>query len=94
MCAWIFVCFTGVCPQRPREVYVKAGEMASLLCPHTGHQESLIWTSHILPEGKLDLTKDTSSADHGETGLLVHGRSLVVLNASISHQGNYSCSLG
>ncbi|XP_056881795.1 interleukin-1 receptor type 2-like isoform X2 [Takifugu flavidus] len=88
------ILLTGVCPQRPREVYVKAGEMASLFCPHTGHQQRLTWTSHILPERDLDLTEDMSSSERRRTGLLVHGRNLVVLEASINHQGNYSCSLG
>ncbi|XP_011608353.2 interleukin-1 receptor accessory protein-like isoform X1 [Takifugu rubripes] len=88
------ILLTGVCPQRPREVYVKAGEMASLFCPHTGHQQRLTWTSHILPERDLDLTEDMSSSERRRTGLLVHGRNLVVLEASVNHQGNYSCSLG
>lgn len=86
----VLPCFTGVCPQRPREVYVKAGEMVSLLCPQTQHRQKLMWRRHILPEGDLDLSEDM----FGRTGLLVHGQSLVVLNASVSHQGNYSCSLG
>lgn len=86
----LLTCFTGVCAQTSREVYVKAGEMASLLCPLTEHQQRLVWSGPNLPEGRLDLTEDVLR----RTGLLVYGRSLVVLNASVSHQGNYSCSLG
>lgn len=86
----LLACFAGVCTQRPREVYVKAGEMVSLLCPQRQHNQKLIWTGHILPEGDLDLTEDVLR----RTGLLVLGKSLVVLNVSVSHQGNYSCSLG
>lgn len=80
----------AVCSQRPREVYVKAGQMVALLCPQTQHQQKLIWTSHVLPEGDLELTGEGLR----RTGLLVHGKGLLVLNASVSHQGNYSCSLG
>lgn len=79
-----------MCPQRPREVYVKAGQMVALLCPQTQHKQKLNWTSHVLPEGDLELTEE----GFGQTGLLVHGKSLMVLNASVGHQGNYSCSLG
>lgn len=92
----LLACFTGVCPQRPREVYVKAGEMVSLLCPRTQHQQKLVWTGPILPEGDLDLDLDLELSEEAfrRTGLLLHGKSLVVLSASVSHQGNYSCSLG
>ncbi|XP_036952063.1 interleukin-18 receptor 1-like isoform X1 [Acanthopagrus latus] len=87
---------TGVCPQRPKEKYVRAGEMVALQCPgYRGYDHSdgrLIWTSHTSQE--MDLTGDMSSAQQMETGVLVHGRSLVILNASVNHQGNYSCSQG
>ena len=88
--------FAGVCPRRPKEKYVRAGEMVALQCPgYRGYDHSdgrLIWTSHTSQE--MDLTGDMSSAQQRETGVLVHGRSLVILNASVNHQGNYSCSQG
>ncbi|XP_036952492.1 interleukin-18 receptor 1-like [Acanthopagrus latus] len=87
---------TGVCPRRPKEKYVRAGEMVALQCPgYRGYDHldgRLIWTSHTSQE--MDLTGDMSSAQQRETGVLVHGRSLVILNASVNHQGNYSCSQG
>ncbi|XP_073320953.1 interleukin-1 receptor accessory protein-like [Pagrus major] len=82
---------TGVCPRRPEEKYVRAGEMVALQCPHyRGYK--LIWTSHTTQE--MDLTSNMSSVEQMEIGVLVHGRSLVILNASLNHQGNYSCSQG
>lgn len=89
---WLLACFTGACPHRPREVYVKAGEMVSLLCPRRQNQQKLLWTSPILPEGDVDV--ELSEDGFRRTGLLVGGKSLVVLSASVSHQGNYSCSVG
>ncbi|XP_054464975.1 interleukin-18 receptor 1-like [Anoplopoma fimbria] len=86
---------TGVCPWRARETYVKAGEMVALFCPHyrgSSHGDAkVIWTSYTPQE--MDLTH-MSSAEQSQMGLLVYGRSLVILNAYVNHQGNYSCSLG
>ncbi|XP_073321058.1 interleukin-1 receptor type 1-like isoform X2 [Pagrus major] len=87
---------TGVCPRRPQEKYVRAGEMVALQCPrYRGYDRGdgkLIWTSHTTQE--MDLTSNMSSVEQMEMGVLVHGRSLVILNASVNHQGNYSCSQG
>nr|AGS55351.1 interleukin-18 receptor 1 [Sparus aurata] len=86
---------TGVCPRRPEEKYVRAGEMVALQCPRYEYDhgdDRLIWASHTTQE--VDLTSDMSSAEQMEMGVLVHGRSLVILNASVNHHGNYSCSQG
>ncbi|KAK9542973.1 hypothetical protein VZT92_000791 [Zoarces viviparus] len=86
---------TGVCPRRTTETYVKAGEMVALYCPHdrgsSRGDAKVIWTSYTTQE--MDLT-DMSSAEQRQMGVLVHGRSLVILSASVNHRGNYSCSLG
>ncbi|XP_033486238.1 interleukin-1 receptor type 2-like [Epinephelus lanceolatus] len=86
---------TGVCPQRPRDVNVKAGEMVALYCRpdrRNNHGDAgVIWRSYTTQE--MNLTA-MSSAEQAQMGLLVHGRSLVILSASIKHQGNYSCSQG
>ncbi|XP_068586730.1 interleukin-18 receptor 1-like isoform X2 [Cebidichthys violaceus] len=86
---------TGVCPRRTKETYVKAGEMVALYCPHgrgPSHGDAkVIWTSDITQE--MDLT-DMSSAEQRQMGVLVYGRSLVILSASANLGGNYSCSLG
>ncbi|XP_034077173.1 uncharacterized protein LOC117549400 isoform X2 [Gymnodraco acuticeps] len=87
---------TGVSPRSPRVIYVKAGEMVALYCPLNGEDNhcdaELIWTSP--PSQKIDQTPNMSSAEQRHRDLLVHGRSLVILNATANHQGNYSCSLG
>ncbi|XP_033941939.1 interleukin-1 receptor type 2-like isoform X2 [Pseudochaenichthys georgianus] len=87
---------TGVCPRSPTEIYVEAGEMVALNCRLNGednHRDAeLIWTSPSSQE--MDQTPNMSSAEQRNRDLLVHGRSLVILNATANHQGNYSCSLG
>ena len=77
-------------------IYVKAGEMVALYCPLNGEDNhcdaELSWTSP--PSQEMDQTPNMSSAEQRHRDLLVHGRSLVILNATVYHQGNYSCSLG
>ncbi|KAL3061162.1 hypothetical protein OYC64_009382 [Pagothenia borchgrevinki] len=87
---------TGVCPRSPTEIYVEAGEMMALNCTlnggHNHRDAELIWTSP--PSQEMDQTPNMSSAEQRHRDLLVHGRSLVILNVTANHQGNYSCSLG
>ncbi|XP_034092052.1 interleukin-18 receptor 1-like [Gymnodraco acuticeps] len=87
---------TGVCVRSPKEMYVEAGEMVALNCSLNGEDNhcdaELIWTSP--PSQEMDQTPNMSSAEQRHRDLLVHGRSLVILNATANHQGNYSCSLG
>ncbi|KAF3855127.1 hypothetical protein F7725_023182 [Dissostichus mawsoni] len=86
----------SVCSRSPTEIYVKAGEMMALNCNLNGEENhrdaELIWTSPTSQE--MDQTPNMSSAEQRHRDLLVHGRSLVILNATANHQGNYSCSLG
>lgn len=86
--------FAGACPLKPEEIYVKAGEMVALLCPYqTNNSDArLVWTGYTPQE--MTLTNDVSSAKLRQMDMLVRGRSLVILRASVNHQGNYSCSLG
>ncbi|XP_074521754.1 interleukin-18 receptor 1-like isoform X3 [Halichoeres trimaculatus] len=87
---------TGVLSWRPREVHIKAGEMVALQCPYyrglSQSRDELIWTNHTGQE--LDLSSNMSSAEQSQMGVLIHGRSLVILSVSVDHQGNYSCSFG
>nr|XP_046247507.1 interleukin-18 receptor accessory protein-like isoform X2 [Scatophagus argus] len=88
---------TDVCSQRPSQIYIKAGELVALRCPldrRSNHGEAkVIWTSNTTR--KIDLTDSMSSAEQRQMqGVLVHGRSLVILSVSVNHQGNYACSLG
>nr|XP_020461174.1 X-linked interleukin-1 receptor accessory protein-like 2 [Monopterus albus] len=45
------------------------------------------------PSQEIALTNNMSSADQRQMGVLVHERSLVILSATVNHQGNYLCSL-
>ncbi|KAG8001290.1 Interleukin-18 receptor 1, partial [Nibea albiflora] len=83
---------SGVSAWRAQEVYVKAGDLVVLKCPcRRCDNAKSIWTSYTTQ--KMDLTK-MSSAEQMRMGVLIHGRSLVILSASVNHQGNYSWSLG
>uniref|UniRef100_A0A3P9BDF4 Uncharacterized LOC101475796 n=1 Tax=Maylandia zebra TaxID=106582 RepID=A0A3P9BDF4_9CICH len=84
----------GVCPLSFQEVHVKSGEMAVLQCPsyreYSDGDAEVFWTSHTVDEMKL--FNMSTSAEQRQMGVLVHGRILVILRASVNHQGNYSCS--
>ncbi|KAK2853839.1 hypothetical protein Q5P01_006500 [Channa striata] len=85
---------TGVCTLQSEEIRVQAGEMVALLCPfvteHNPDEDSkIIWTSYTSKEKYM--TYDTSSAEKRQ--MLICRRNLVILTASVNHQGNYSCSL-
>lgn len=84
----------GVCPQRLTEIHVKAGELVALRCPRckgNNHSDAqLIWTSYTTQE--MNLTSNLSSAEQNQMGVLIHGRSLIIFNSSVNHQGNYSCT--
>ncbi|XP_034536818.1 uncharacterized protein LOC117810922 isoform X2 [Notolabrus celidotus] len=85
---------TGVFSGRRREVHIKAGEMVALQCPYrrgVNHSAAdLVWTHHT--EQEVDLIR--SSAEQRQRGVLVDGRSMVILSVSVNHQGNYSCTYG
>ncbi|XP_067349151.1 interleukin-1 receptor type 1-like [Channa argus] len=91
----VLTLLTGVCPIQPQEIYVLEGEMVVLQCPYyTGHNPNndtkLIWSSYTVKEKYV--TYDMSSAEQRQ--MVIRGTSLVILTASINHQGNYSCTLG
>lgn len=85
--------FAGVCP---REIHSKAGEMVALYCPRNrgyNHADTkLVWTSHTTQ--RTYVTNNMSSDELTQMGVVLHGRSLVILSVSINHQGNYSCAMG
>ncbi|XP_026233284.1 interleukin-1 receptor-like 1 [Anabas testudineus] len=85
---------TGVCSSEPEEINIKAGEMVALQCPYQSHSGDTRWVWTAYTPQEMALTSDTSCAKQGQMDVLVHGRSLVFLRASVKHQGNYSCSLG
>ncbi|XP_020493647.2 interleukin-18 receptor 1 isoform X1 [Labrus bergylta] len=88
------ILLTGVFSLRRTEVHIKAGEMVALWCPHQkgSYGAKLIWSSHTAHE--LDLSSNMSADELSRMGVLVYGRNLVILSASVNHQGNYSCSQG
>ncbi|XP_071344864.1 interleukin-18 receptor 1-like [Trachinotus anak] len=87
---------TGVSPLRPKEIYSEAGEMVMLQCPrYRGYNHGdtkLVWTGHTTQ--RTYVTNNMSSAELKQMGVLVYGKSLVILSASVNHQGNYSCAVG
>ncbi|XP_030581960.1 interleukin-1 receptor accessory protein-like isoform X2 [Archocentrus centrarchus] len=94
----VFVFYTsspGVCPLRSQELHVKAGEMAILHCPHyrgySDREADVFWTSHTVHKTNF-FNNMSTSAERRQMGVQVHGRILVILRASVNHQGNYSCS--
>ncbi|XP_018539217.1 interleukin-18 receptor 1 isoform X1 [Lates calcarifer] len=90
---FLLTVFTGVCP---REIHSKAGEMVALYCPRNrgyNHADTkLVWTSHTTQ--RTYVTNNMSSDELTQMGVVLHGRSLVILSVSINHQGNYSCAMG
>ncbi|CAJ1049486.1 interleukin-18 receptor 1-like [Xyrichtys novacula] len=83
----------GVCSLGPKNISVEANEMVALQCNGAENQSGakVIWTSPNTKE--RELSSDMSSAEQRQAGVLLYGRSLVILSANVSHQGNYSCSL-
>ncbi|XP_024150482.2 interleukin-1 receptor accessory protein [Oryzias melastigma] len=90
---FLLTILSGVELLRPKVLYVREGEMVVLHCHLEADDSGLFWT---IPSGqRMNQTSDTStSADQSQMSVLIHGQSLVVLQTSMSHHGNYSCSLG
>eukprot|EP00066_Takifugu_rubripes_P019089 XP_011608355.1 PREDICTED: interleukin-18 receptor 1-like isoform X1 [Takifugu rubripes] len=84
----LFTSLTGVCSQRPTNVQVMASEMVALHCPLN---TPTIWIYYAAQAKDLSAM---SMAEQRQMGVVVHGRNLVILSASVGHQGNYSCSAG
>uniref|UniRef100_A0A3P9ICY5 Ig-like domain-containing protein n=1 Tax=Oryzias latipes TaxID=8090 RepID=A0A3P9ICY5_ORYLA len=90
---FLLILFTGVELLKPKVFNVREGEIVVMHCHQEADDTGLIWT---IPSGqKMNQTSSASaSADQSHMGVLIHGWNLVVLRASLGHQGNYSCSLG
>ncbi|XP_056135256.1 interleukin-18 receptor 1-like [Lampris incognitus] len=75
---------------RRTSMNVKEGEMALLLCPlRQDHSAIVTWTTS---SNKRMAVKNESSVEERDMSVLIHGSNLVILKASINHQGNYSCT--
>ncbi|XP_074522964.1 X-linked interleukin-1 receptor accessory protein-like 2 [Halichoeres trimaculatus] len=81
----------GAC-STPKDICIKSGEMVALHCKcfkeETQSGPKLIWTD---PEGR-ELNSNMSSAEQKRMGVLLYRWSLIILNTTVNHQGNYSCS--
>ncbi|XP_014837004.1 PREDICTED: interleukin-1 receptor type 2-like isoform X1 [Poecilia mexicana] len=85
---------TGVFSLRLKTVYTRAGEMVVLHCPQKNDPNTnVLWTNQTRQEMNLTSIMSPQSADLNQMNVLLHGHSLVILRASLSHQGNYSCSV-
>ncbi|KAK5601828.1 hypothetical protein CRENBAI_019934 [Crenichthys baileyi] len=84
---------TGVCSLKLIPLYTRAGEMVVLRCPQKNDANTnLSWTSQTTQ--RMNLTSMSGqAADGSQMNVLLQGRSLVILRASLSYQGNYSCSV-
>ncbi|XP_021178202.2 interleukin-1 receptor type 1 [Fundulus heteroclitus] len=88
----LLLCFfiTGVFPMKPKEIYVKAGDLVVLHCGECKHDGTLmVWTKET--DQKMHLDSNMSASEQQQLGLVVYQNSLVILSASVNHQGNYSC---
>ncbi|XP_008290774.1 interleukin-18 receptor 1-like [Stegastes partitus] len=85
-----FTLTAGVCPVTSKEIRVKAGEIVALYCE--GGDGKTLWKSNS-SQG-MYLYNKMSATEQRQIGVVVHENILVILNASINHQGNYECSSG
>ncbi|XP_054900719.1 uncharacterized protein LOC129369392 [Poeciliopsis prolifica] len=85
---------TGVLSLSPKTIYTRAGELVVLRCPQKNDPDtSILWTNQTNRGMNLTSILSTQSADLSQMDVLLQGQSLVILRASLSHQGNYSCSV-
>ncbi|XP_029987039.1 interleukin-18 receptor 1-like isoform X2 [Sphaeramia orbicularis] len=87
---FLLILLPGSHPMKIRQIYVKAGEVVTLHCPHSHKETKPTWTCYTPQETDLS---NLSSAEQNQMGFLIHERSLVILSATVKDQGNYSCSL-
>ncbi|XP_034050346.1 interleukin-18 receptor 1-like [Thalassophryne amazonica] len=78
----------GTCTLKAKQEYAQMGQMVMLRCNYDGN---VIWTTDTTEETILT---NMPPDQQRQMGLVIHGRNLVILNVSLSHQGNYSCSMG
>uniref|UniRef100_A0A3B3DGY2 Interleukin-1 receptor accessory protein-like 1 n=1 Tax=Oryzias melastigma TaxID=30732 RepID=A0A3B3DGY2_ORYME len=80
----------GACPLTPGIVYVREGEIVALKCDGSSDVASVtLWKKDFHRETYAQ--SNMSAAQQRQMGILVHESWLVILNTSMSHQGNYTC---
>uniref|UniRef100_A0AAQ5ZHY6 Ig-like domain-containing protein n=1 Tax=Amphiprion ocellaris TaxID=80972 RepID=A0AAQ5ZHY6_AMPOC len=91
----VLTLLTGVMSSQEAQVlHVRVGEMVVLECPYLSHKDggaTPLWTNHSTQDVNVINNMSTSAE---QMDVLIHGRSLVILRATINHQGNYSCTYG
>ncbi|KAM4743686.1 interleukin-18 receptor 1-like [Anableps anableps] len=81
----------GVCPMAAKEIYVNAGDLVMLQCEDCKHDGTvMLWKMET--DLKRQLYSNVSASEQQQLGLVLYQNSLVILSASLNHQGNYSCS--
>uniref|UniRef100_A0A3B5PYC9 Interleukin 18 receptor 1 n=1 Tax=Xiphophorus maculatus TaxID=8083 RepID=A0A3B5PYC9_XIPMA len=74
-------------------INTKTGEMVVLRCPQKHDSDTtILWTNQTRQGMDVTSILSTQSAVLSQMDMLLHGHILVILSASLSHQGNYSCS--
>ncbi|KAM9409799.1 X-linked interleukin-1 receptor accessory protein-like 2 isoform 2-T2 [Pholidichthys leucotaenia] len=82
----LFVLLTGMPSMTPKEIKILAGDMVALPCQ--GCEE--LW--RIGTKHERHVYNNMSAAEQRRMGVVVLKQNLVILNASVNHEGNYSCS--
>lgn len=90
----VLTLLTGVMSSQEAQVlHVRAGEIVVLQCPYLrSHKNATpLWTNHSTHDVNVINNVSTSAE---QMGVVIHGQSLVILRASLNHEGNYSCTYG
>uniref|UniRef100_A0A096LZV5 Ig-like domain-containing protein n=1 Tax=Poecilia formosa TaxID=48698 RepID=A0A096LZV5_POEFO len=79
-------------PCDTQSLFEPSGKLLVLRCQKNDPNTNVLWTNQTRQEMNLTSIMSPQSADLNQMNVLLHGHSLVILRASLSHQGNYSCS--
>ncbi|XP_038139182.1 X-linked interleukin-1 receptor accessory protein-like 2 [Cyprinodon tularosa] len=88
----ILFLFAGVFPSTSKDIFVNVGELVTLRCNGytSGTAKTILWKKEN--DQKTLLYSNMSASEQQKLGLIFFQTHLVILSASVKHQGNYSCS--
>uniref|UniRef100_A0A3Q1CGG9 Interleukin 18 receptor 1 n=1 Tax=Amphiprion ocellaris TaxID=80972 RepID=A0A3Q1CGG9_AMPOC len=89
---FLLTLISGVHPQTFKEIHRQAGDIAALYCEVKHGDAKILWKRD--DNQSVILYNNMSSDEQRQIGVVVHKQSLVILSASVNHQGNYTCSVG
>uniref|UniRef100_A0A3Q1F7W3 Interleukin 18 receptor 1 n=1 Tax=Acanthochromis polyacanthus TaxID=80966 RepID=A0A3Q1F7W3_9TELE len=89
---FLLTLISGVHPQTIKEIHRQAGEIVALYCDLENGDAEILWKWDN--NQSVILYNNMSSAEQMQIGVVLHRESLVILNASVNHQGKYACSVG